>query len=133
MRTKLTTGLLRLAFPRAWRKQHTGSHSWLKLSGEILTCTVVNTSFILDKASGKNRQLSATFLVFREQYLHVLHGHNVHLTLGSSLYQFGAESIHDDDGFENWSLAFLPDLQECFRFTLTVAEHHGNVSWKKEC
>lgn len=80
-----------------------------------------------------NRQLSATFLVFRKQYLHILHGHNVHPTLGSSLYQFGAESIHDDDGFENRSLAFLPGLQERFRFALTVTEHRGNVGWKKEC
>lgn len=64
------------------------------------------------------------------QYLHILHGQNLDPTLGSSHDQLGAERVHDDDGFEDRSLALLPGLQEHFCFALIVTKYCGDLGWK---
>lgn len=41
------------------------------------------------------------------QYLHVMHGQNIHATFLPSLHQLRVKRVHDDNGLKNWSLAFL--------------------------
>lgn len=62
------------------------------------------------------------------QYLHILHGHDVHPTLCSPLDQRRVEGVHYDDCFENWSLAFLTGLQQSFCLVLIVTQYRGDLS-----
>ena len=89
-------------------------------------------SFLRGRQYKHNQCLHSKSFVFSMQYLHILQGNDVHPTLGSSLHQLGAERVHDDNSFQNWGLAFLPGLQECFCFVLIVTKHSGDLDWKKK-
>lgn len=92
-------------------------------------CSNANNFSLLSKWSQEKQTLA------RQQplcvYLHIFHGNDVYPTLGSSLHQLRAERVHDNDRFENLSLAPLSVLQQCFCFALIVTDDCWELSCRK--
>lgn len=125
--------LLKIILPQSLRrnKKQKKTHNRVCASSKRNSCKYRfkqknKTSRASDESAG------TTCLCSVCRYLHILHGHDVHPTLGSSVDQLGVERVHDDDGFEDEALAFLPVLQQHFCLLLIVTQHCGDLRWGGE-
>lgn len=128
---------LQLAFegyfsPEPREQRHVFNHVYASKS---FNCNYRHVKQLLVPDMSQEQQSESCYtksVVLNMRYLHILHGHDVHPALGSSLGQLRAEGIHDDNGFEDRSLAFFTNLEECFCFVLIITKHCGDLSCKKQ-